>query len=573
MISSERHEYILAAVEQRGFISVKELGELQEVSEVTIRRDLEQLELAGRLRRTHGGAVPLQPAAALPGVRQPAVPLATPPGSLADRVDVLISTPVNPSLDRALLDRADKRGIAVVAESVGMLGARTVVAVDNYQAGVALGRWAGGYVCEHFAGQAHVLDLTYSLPNTQARSQGFIAGLRERVSSTRIVLSINAGSSHQIANQLTRDVLDVHPEINVIFAINDATAQGAAEACRDRGIKPESLAVLSFGLEGDTLRDSLMTCAFCPAGLAMFPEIVGPVCIEAAIMAYNDRPLPAHLVTPHAVLTPENLAQYYSHLDLGWQPNWEFISQHLAMPLPLTSGRPSGDLRLPRRIGFIVPFSEHEWYKSLTPRMQTYAAGLGIELEVMDAEQNRKDDQTLREREIARMAAALIAPGDVVLIDTGQVTTYLAEMLVDREGITVITNSVPAFEVLREHPTITLILTGGVYLQDSGALSGPTAEITLRDLRADKLFLTASGITPEFGLSHTNLAEVAIKQAMIRAAREVIVLADHTKFGQEAVAQIAPLSAVSRLITDNALAASTRLSLTQMGIEVVISRA
>ena len=60
---------------------------------------------------------------------------------------------------------------------------------------------------------------------------------------------------------------------------------------------------------------------------------------------------------------------------------------------------------------------------------------------------------------------------------------------------------------------------------------------------------------------------------MIRAAREVILLADHTKFGQEAVAQVAPLSAITRLITDNALAASTRLSLTQMGIEVVIARA
>ena len=58
-------------------------------------------------------------------------------------MDVLITTPVEPSLDRAILDRAGNRGIPVIAESVGMSGAATLVAVDNYQAGAALGRWAG----------------------------------------------------------------------------------------------------------------------------------------------------------------------------------------------------------------------------------------------------------------------------------------------------------------------------------------------------------------------------------------------------------------------------------------------
>jgi DeoR/GlpR family transcriptional regulator of sugar metabolism len=137
----------------------------------------------------------------------------------------------------------------------------------------------------------------------------------------------------------------------------------------------------------------------------------------------------------------------------------------------------------------------------------------------------------------------------------------------------VITNALPVLQALHNCPGVTLLATGGLLRRGHDTFSGPTAEQSLRDLRADKLFLTATGITPDFGLSHGNLAEVATKQAMIRAAREVILLADHTKFGQEAVAQIAPLSAVSRLITDNALVASTRLDLTQMGIEVIIARA
>ena len=59
-----------------------------------------------------------------------------------------------------------------------------------------------------------------------------------------------------------------------------------------------------------------MSCDYCRAGSAMFPEIVGPVCIEAAILAYNGHSLPAHLLTPHAVLTPDNLAEYYIKADL-----------------------------------------------------------------------------------------------------------------------------------------------------------------------------------------------------------------------------------------------------------------
>ena len=79
MISNERHEQILAVVGQRGFVSVKDLSQLLQVSEVTIRRDLDQLEHAGRLRRTHGGAIPLRPAAGPLETRQPAASAAAPP--------------------------------------------------------------------------------------------------------------------------------------------------------------------------------------------------------------------------------------------------------------------------------------------------------------------------------------------------------------------------------------------------------------------------------------------------------------------------------------------------------------
>jgi DeoR/GlpR family transcriptional regulator of sugar metabolism len=203
--------------------------------------------------------------------------------------------------------------------------------------------------------------------------------------------------------------------------------------------------------------------------------------------------------------------------------------------------------------------------------MRAHVDRIGIELEVVDAAQHLEDEVALRKRRIAQVAAEQIHSGEVLLIDGDQTTIFLAEELTKKENITVITNSVPVFDTLRDRHGITLISTGGVLRHSSGTLLGPTAEAALRELRADKLFLAVAGISLDFGLSHTNLAEVATKQAMIRAAREVILLADHTKFGHESVVQVAPVHVVNKLITDNALSASTRLDLTKLGVEIIIA--
>ena len=572
----KRWEQIVSFVEAQGFASVKELSELSHVSEVTIRRDLQRLYEEKRLRRTYGGAASLQP------MRPPdsRIPQEQPPepaveAFLIDRMDVLIAPSFDPRADQVLLDRTKRKSIPIIAESVGMPGVVTLVAVNNYQAGLALGRWVGNYAQPHFEGQAKVLDLTYHLDNTQARSQGFMAGLKEILPAAETVLSIDAGSATQTAYQLTIDALQVYPAINIIFAINDATAWGAICACRDLGVNSDSVLVIPFGLEGDTLRNALLTGQYCKVGLAMFPEIVGPVCIEAAIRAYNREPMPQHLITPYAILTPEILPDFYTQTELGWQLNWETAKKQLDIPLKIHNGKlKQRSEKLPHRIGFIVPHTKHEWYRNLITFMQLHLTGTRIVLETIDAEQNLKDEVALRKREIAQLAVEQVRPGDVLLIDHGQINIYLAKALAitPKENVTIITNSIPIFEILRDTPKITLILTGGLLPHSSNILVGPTVEAALKELRADKLFLAVTGVSLDFGLSHTNLAEVAIKQAMIRAAREVILLADHTKFGQESVVQVAPTHIVNKLITDNALPASIRLELTKLGVEIILAK-
>jgi DeoR/GlpR family transcriptional regulator of sugar metabolism len=314
----------------------------------------------------------------------------------------------------------------------------------------------------------------------------------------------------------------------------------------------------------------MVPTSYCKAGLAMFPEIVSLTCVEAAIAAFNQQPQPEKYITPHIVLSAATLPHYYKRTATGWKLDWETARNHLKIPIQIEREKTHSVTNLPTRIGLIVPFIEHEWYKNLTALLKDYAEQYGISLQVIDAEQNVRDEIDVRRRQIANKAATFVEPGDVVLVDGGPIGVYLAEELKQKKEITVITNSVTVFDTLNRTSGITLISTGGAVRYNTQMLVGPTAEGALRELRADKVFLMPSGITLDFGLSHHTISEVTIKQAMIRSARQVIVLADHTAFGAEAGIQIAPLKAAHRLITDDALPPSTRLEISKAGIQIVL---
>lgn len=573
MSNQNRLEQIVSLIDERGFITVTELSRLCNVSEMTIRRDLERLDAEGRIQRIFGGATARQRPAGQPGELDDENISNRPVGSLVERVDVMIATSVNLKVDGALLERIWRKNIAMIAESQTVRDEATLVSVDNYQAGLELGRWAGEYARQFFSGQAQVMDLSTHLSNAATRSRGFVAGLHEILPSAEILLTVDAQSRFDASYQLTLDALAVHPQLNMIFAINDTLAVGAIRACQEMNISPDKMVIIPFGLEGDTLRDILMESpSYVKAGLAMFPEIVGPCCIEAAIAAYNQQPLPRTLVTPHVILTPETLSEYYQNTPEGWKIRWETVNRKLTIPTSLDPQHWPKGTSFPRRIGFIIPFREHEWYQNLNQAMRAHVQRYHIEYEIVDVETNLKEEIDQRRRLIAQIAADQVRPKEVILIDGGPIANYLAEILAQREGLTIITNSMPVFDILkRSSGANILICTGGAYRSSTQLLVGPPAEGTLRELRADKLFLHITGVSLNFGLSHTDISEVTIKQAMIRSAREVILLADTSYFGVESVIQVAPLSVVHKLITDDALPASTRLDLNKLGIQILLA--
>jgi DNA-binding LacI/PurR family transcriptional regulator len=227
MSSTERLENIILLVNERGFLSVRDLSEHFNVSEMTIRRDLQLLDETGKLQRTYGGAASIN--RSVPSTREnseESLP-ETMDELLANRVDVIITSSLERRVDDLLLDRASKMNIPIIAESAALGKQVSVVSLDNYKAAFELGKWAGLEFGPRFNNQLHVLDLTFSLPNTQLRSRAFMDGIHSVCPQADLVLSINSQSSTRTSYQLTHDALVVHSQVNMIFAINDATAWGS----------------------------------------------------------------------------------------------------------------------------------------------------------------------------------------------------------------------------------------------------------------------------------------------------------------------------------------------------------
>jgi DeoR family fructose operon transcriptional repressor len=152
---------------------------------------------------------------------------------------------------------------------------------------------------------------------------------------------------------------------------------------------------------------------------------------------------------------------------------------------------------------------------------------------------------------IARAAAELVRPGDTVLLDAGTTTLQIARQLATLE-LTVVTNSVPIAMELSSTPQarVHLMLLGGDLRRTTGALVGPFAERMLADLHVDLLFLGANGLHADRGVTTPNPLEAAVKAAMIRSARRVAVVADHSKVGQVSLVKVCDWDEVDLLITD-----------------------
>jgi len=121
-------------------------------------------------------------------------------------------------------------------------------------------------------------------------------------------------------------------------------------------------------------------------------------------------------------------------------------------------------------------------------------------------------------------------------------------------------------------------MTGGTLRGSNYALVGSGAEQSLQGLRVSRAFLSGSGLTAERGLSTSNMLSASVDRALVQAAAEVVVLADHTKLGTDTMFQTVPTDVITRLVTDEPPAhddrAATELqALADQGVQIAVAGA
>jgi DeoR family fructose operon transcriptional repressor len=154
---------------------------------------------------------------------------------------------------------------------------------------------------------------------------------------------------------------------------------------------------------------------------------------------------------------------------------------------------------------------------------------------------------------IAKAALDELPDGGAIILDAGTTTVRLAELLPTDRELTVVTHALPVATVLATRAGITLHLVGGTVRGRTLAAVGSWALRELADIHVDVAFLGMNGVTVEHGLTTPDLAEAAVKRALVTAAKRTVVLADHTKIGRADFAHVVPLSAIDTIITDSAV--------------------
>jgi len=151
---------------------------------------------------------------------------------------------------------------------------------------------------------------------------------------------------------------------------------------------------------------------------------------------------------------------------------------------------------------------------------------------------------------IADAAAALVQPGDAIVIGPGTTTRALAGRLAGHRDLLVVTNSLLVAEALMDAPSVEVHVTGGALRASIHALVGPETEQALSGYKTTRAFISGNGVTAERGLTTPNPLVASADRALAGAARQVVVLADSTKIGHDTMCQTIPADQMTDLIVD-----------------------
>ena len=172
---------------------------------------------------------------------------------------------------------------------------------------------------------------------------------------------------------------------------------------------------------------------------------------------------------------------------------------------------------------------------------------------------------------IAKKAAELVNDGDSIVIDLGTTTLEFARFLKGKKDLTVFTNSITIAYELMSEKEISVILLGGKVRFGEGTTSGYWAEEMMNGFFVDKLFMGVGALTAEHGVMDYHIEEANLRRHFVKQAKQVVALADYSKFGIKALNQVCKSDQIDYLITDEKTDKKILKELKQLGIQILIA--
>ncbi|MEP7075158.1 MAG: sugar ABC transporter substrate-binding protein [Acidobacteriota bacterium] len=246
---------------------------------------------------------------------------------MVKRVDAIVLTPANTFGLGEILTIAAEANVPVVVEANPVEGMATMVAICDYDAGYDLGGWVGRNVKNADGMPLRILDVGLPwLRPCLLRSEGFVEGVRSIQPDAVVTASINGEATPSIAQRIAKETLDEKGDVDVIFAMDDETAQGAFQGYLAAGFDEKTVTVAGFGLSGVHEKEWMIRREALKVSQAMFPEYVGLRCIDGVIRMFDGQNVPVRDVTPTVSMTADNLEQFYPMKDGVWTPDFAAIA-------------------------------------------------------------------------------------------------------------------------------------------------------------------------------------------------------------------------------------------------------
>ncbi len=185
---------------------------------------------------------------------------------------------------------------------------------------------------------------------------------------------------------------------------------------------------------------------------------------------------------------------------------------------------------------------------------------------------SREARNQAEKREIGKKAAELIRDGDTVIFDLGTTTLEVARNLRGKNNLTVLTNSIKIAIELSNLQEINVFMLGGQIRKEELATSGFLTKYCLKQFNVDKTFIGVGGITVEDGITDYNIQEAEARRIMIEAAKQVIAVCDHTKFGEKAFINVYELDRIDTIVTDCKVPSELINDFEKTGTNIIVAK-